>query len=778
MKRKIYEITGIVQGVGFRPTVFCLAEEAELGGWIKNCTGMVMLALEGNEIEIDNFISTLKNKIPKQAKIDSIIETHEEECPAKSKFKINESEVSKKSKIAIPADLAMCDDCRSEILDKNNRRYLYPFTTCINCGPRYTVVNSMPYDRCRTTLNDFPLCQDCLEEYTDPKNRRFHAESTACPKCGPKLFCTNSEGKTIQNLNVISEFKKQIKKGKIIAVRGIGGFLLTTDAKNRSAIIELRKRKNRPSKPFAVMAKDIETAKKYCIISDEAEKLLCSASSPIIILQLKKESESLLPIDLISPDSMTIGMMIPYSPLHMLLFDEETELLIMTSGNKSGEPICIKNDEAFKKLNGIADEYLCHNREINLRNDDSIFAEQTGVMQIWRRARGFAPNAIKISSTFKKNILAMGSELKNSIALGYDNEVIMSPHIGDLSTPEAIDGMKQVAYCLPEFLNKKPEIIAVDLHPDMHSTRLGNAIGKELNIKTYKIQHHHAHAAACMAEHNINDAIAVVFDGTGLGTDNTIWGAEFFSVKNRCEFNRFATFEGVLLPGGDKAVTNPIRQLHARLRKAGITDFQKFKQIFSISDAECNIWNLQYDKKINAPITHSAGRLFDAFSVLIGASPKNITYEGQAAIRLESEAEKYIKVQNYKEFTDSFYTIIKDNGLYTVSWDNMFKIVYKIADKLNLETSSALRSKFAYYFHEAVSDSIVDILSKVQKNAVTNNVVLSGGVFMNRILTSLTCEKIKEQTKLTPFIHINTPPNDGSISLGQSVIANAILKVC
>jgi len=707
-------------------------------------------------------------------KIDSIIEVNVEDCEIKSEFKIEESDLSEKAKITIPADLAMCDECRSEVLDKNNRRYLYPFTTCINCGPRYTVVNSMPYDRCRTTLNEFPLCQDCLSEYTDPRNRRFHAESTACPKCGPKLFWANSKGETVNDLNVIEEFKKQIKNGKIIAVRGIGGFLLTADANNRGAVTQLRKRKNRPSKPFAVMAKDIETAKKYCSLSHKAEKLLSSASSPIIILPLKKERASLLPTDLISPDSMTIGMMIPYSPLHILLFDNEIEFLIMTSGNKSGEPICIKNKEAFERLNGIADGYICHDREINLRNDDSLFSEQKEVMQIWRRARGFAPNAIKTSSKFNKNVLAMGSELKNTIALGYDNEVIMSPHIGDLSTPEAIDGMKQVAYCLPEFLNKKPEIIAVDLHPDMHSTRLGTSIAKELNIKSYKIQHHHAHAAACMAEHSLNDAVAVVFDGTGLGTDNTIWGAEFFNVKNQCIFDRFATFEGVLLPGGDKAVTNPIRQLHSRLRNAEITNFNKFKQVFSISDTECSIWNLQYDKKINTQTTHAAGRLFDAFSVLIGASPKTITYEGQAAIRLESEAEKCINPLNDKYFIKSFYTIIENNGFYTVSWDNMFKIVYEIAEQFNLKTSSALRSKFAYYFHEAVANSIVEIISRFEQSTHSTNVVLSGGVFMNKILTSLTCAKIKEQTKFKPFIHINTPPNDGSISLGQSIIANAI----
>ena len=393
--RKTYEIEGIVQGVGFRPAVYRLVINSGLGGWIRNCSGKVLLAIEGEDEKIDVFIASLPAKLPLQTRINKMRIAGCESISAVSKFRILESERDSDFKVSIPADLAMCPDCEKEITDPLNRRYRYPFTTCVNCGPRYTVVNSMPYDRCRTTLSKFPLCSDCKKEYTDPKNRRFHAESTACPVCGPKLFLTNPNGNEIKCSDPLDRTIGEIVKGKIAAVRGIGGFLLAVDAFNRNAVTCLRERKKRPHKPFAVMAGNMDVIRKYCMVSNIELEALKSVSAPIVILDILKNNDN-LPMDLLSPDTDTLGVMLPYSPLHKLLFYETgLELLVMTSGNRGGEPICIKNEEAFERLNNIADYILCHNREINLRNDDSLCTVQNGSMQIWRRARGFAPEPMK-----------------------------------------------------------------------------------------------------------------------------------------------------------------------------------------------------------------------------------------------------------------------------------------------------------------------------------------------------------------------------------------------
>ena len=794
MKRRIYNIEGVIQGVGFRPTLYCYAVDHDLGGWIRNCSGKVELAIEGTIEELEYFMEKLNLNLPHQARIDSLKLVIEEEIIGKTKFLILESEKGSESKISIPADLAMCKDCENEILNPKDRRFGYPFTTCINCGPRYTVVNSMPYDRCRTTLVSFPLCSECEKEYNNPRNRRFHAESTACSVCGPKLWIADCEGKTVNEMNPIDYTVEELNNGKIAAIRGIGGYLLAVDAFSNSALNELRKRKNRPDKPFAVMVRDLNIAEKYCLISQKERKALESSAAPIVILDIKNNTVSVdhkqgtknvhsLPMHLLSPDTDTLGVMLPYTPLHKLLFhNSDFEFLVMTSGNRGGEPICIENEEAFERLNGIADFFLCHNREINLRNDDSLCILQGSEMQIWRRARGYAPDLIRLNIDSNQSVLAMGAELKNTICVLTDNEAVISPHIGDLESPEAVDALIQVVNCFPEFLNKTPDLIAVDNHPDMHSTKIGKKKADNNNISLVEVQHHFAHAASCMAENNLTEALALVLDGTGLGNDGNIWGAELLYCKlskiddldnsnntvdgsQQQRYTRIASFTPAPLPGGDAAVYHPIRQLIARLILSGIIPDKDFLKVYNISESEYKIWKMQIDQKINTPITHAAGRLFDAFSSLLKIAPDKITYEGQGAIRLEAYA-KRVNLDRFKYRKINIKTYIKDDMLF-VDWNNVFAEMYKNKVwKLNVKD----KEECALTFHYIVAEAAVEMVKFGLKREKIKNICLSGGVFMNRILTSILNKQL-EDAGLKVFQHKKVPPNDGGISLGQSVIA-------
>lgn len=762
--RFVYEIEGTVQGVGFRPAIYCLAKELELGGWIKNCSSKVQLALEGDKVKVAELINLLRTKLPKQAKINKIILVEKILINQQSLFRILDSSESDIFKISIPADLAMCHECENEILDSKNRRYKYPFTTCVNCGPRYTVVNSMPYDRCRTTLAPFKLCQECEREYTDPSDRRFHAESIACPICGPKLFLTDHNGETLKCSNPLEKAAEAIMQGKIVAIRGIGGFLLAVDALNPVALEVLRTKKKRPHKPFALMAKSLDVIKKYCVVNAEAEKLLSSSVSPIVILEYKKDKKYPLSLELISPDTETLGFMLPYSPLHRILFEEiASDILVMTSGNRGGEPICIKNEEAFVRLKGIADFFLCHDREINLRNDDSIWTFQQEHPQMWRRARGHAPDPIIVKGKTEKTILAMGPELKNTIALYFDSEIVISPHIGDLETPEALDSFENVAESLPKFYRKNPEIIAVDLHPDMHSTRLGEKISRQLNIPLIRVQHHHAHAVSCMAEHDFDEGLAVVFDGTGLGTDGNIWGAEVLHVVGD-KFTRVATFMPSRLLGGDEAVRCPSRQLVARCFDAKIEITDELLKKYQITEKDFKIWKLQYEKQINTSLSHAAGRLFDSVSALLQVCPKHITYEGQGAICLEGIAKKISSQFNPSEIFP-YKTIEKDN-IFFIDWNEMFDyLVKKIHHEFHIEPSL-----LAMRFHVTIADAALKMIEFALSKVSTRNLVLSGGVFMNKILSNLLISKLRNKG-LQPKIHQIVPPNDGGVSFGQAIIA-------
>ena len=764
MIRRTYSISGTVQGVGFRPTLYRLARKARLGGWIQNRSGTVLLTLEGLPTSIDTFISELPSKLPTHATITDLQKTDEETLIAEAyptPFYIRESGFDDKRSISIPADLAMCTDCRQEISDPHNRRYRYPFTTCTNCGPRYTVVHGMPYDRSRTTLNAFPLCDACQAEYHDPTNRRFHAESMACPDCGPTVSFEPTS-----SLPPIAAARKRLAEGGILAIRGIGGYHLAADATNAEALTALRQRKHRPAKPFAVMARDLEAVRRVCHLSDEAAALLEAPEAPIVILDLLPRPTAHVPLSTahISPDTQTLGVMLPTSPLHHLLFEQpegdtttSLEFLVMTSGNKASEPICITNDEARARLNSIADALLLHNREINLRNDDSLVAQQMHGMQLWRRARGYAPSPIKFNRNLPRSVLAMGAELKNGIAFAVDQSVTLSPHIGDLSTPEARDAHERVSKELPHFLGGRPACIAVDLHPDMYCTRHGERLARELRIPIVRVQHHHAHAASCLAENGKDSGMALVFDGTGLGTDGNIWGAELLYVE-RNRFTRLATFAATPLPGGDMAAEQPIRQLVARWHAAGISPSPELLSRCGITQEQHTVWTQQCSQNINAPLTHSAGRLFDAFSALLGYAPTKTTYEGQAPIRLETAA------RHGRELPPLPYDRIKHGDMLSIDWSPAFR------ELSNRHAEVWQNDDTARQVHDTIANAAIDMVAYGAEQTSEKTIALSGGVFMNGLLCSLLIPKL-DALGIKTLTHCEVPPNDGGIALGQSLIA-------
>lgn len=771
--RATYDIFGIVQGVGFRPSVYRVARAEGLSGWVQNRSGCVRLCLVGDGRAVNGFIRRMETIAPRQARVDRVerIESHAvQDDEFGGAFQIVESTGTDALDVTMPSDLAICADCQHEIQDPRARRYNYAFTTCTNCGPRYTVVDAMPYDRERTTMVDFPLCEACRREYEDPENRRFHAESLACPTCGPELTLLTDTGDLVEG-DPMAHVRQRIAAGDIVAVKGIGGFLLTCDAHNQRTLERLRAAKTRPAKPFAVMARDVAAARTYCSIDAETEQILCSPEAPIVLLPQRARLSGGAS-DLLAPDVDTLGVMLPTSPLHFMLFGDPADrngvsfdLLVMTSGNRGGEPICTTNEEALERLAGMADCFLIHNRRINLRNDDSLVAYHGGAPQVWRRARGYAPNAIRVAAPIDPCVLAMGAELKSTVALGMGHDVVLSPHIGDLETPEAIDGFDQIVECLPEFLRRDPRAIAVDLHPDMHSSRRGRAIASERGLSICDVQHHHAHAAACLGEHGREEGLALVFDGTGLGTDGTIWGAELLEVQSG-RFRRLATFAGVPLPGGDAAVKKPGRQAAARLLAAGVTVDDAMRRRLALDAEELAVLQHQCTKGINAPITHAAGRLFDAFSALLGLPPLRISYEGQAAIICETVAGRCVEGTRGKVVP---FALSEENGMLSVDWADAFRMM------ADTGYGCGEGDVWALAFHEAVAAAAMAMVEYGFAHSPFRSVALSGGVFMNRRLTRPVAAGLNE-LGAEALIHRTVPPNDGGISFGQAIIAGAQSK--
>ncbi len=754
--RKFIEVKGIVQGVGFRPFVYKLAKLNNLFGWVNNTSKGVFIDIEGDENNINNFINELKDNAPPLSRITSI-NINNMELLGYENFIIKESINNLNATTYISPDYSTCSECKNEIFDKNNRRYRYPFTNCTNCGPRFSIIKSLPYDRVSTTMNYFEMCDNCKQEYTSPDNRRFHAQPNACPKCGPSVYIIDKHRNKIQCDDYFIKAINLLKEGNIFAIKGIGGFNLVCNSKNEQAIKTLRERKNRPRKPLAVMMKDIETVKKYCVLDNLQEEVLKSNKRPIVLLY--KKGENIFPQNL-SPNNKKVGVMLPYTPLHYLLFDDELDSLVMTSANISGEPIIYKNDDAIKKLNNIVDYFFMHNRDIYISIDDSVSNITLGKERVIRNGRGYFPYTLNINTV--SNILALGSELKNSISLSNKNDIFISQYIGDLKNTETIDSFEKTIKHFRKIYDVTPEVLVYDKHPsfEYRNIDLKNILNINKDIKIIEVQHHHSHIVSCMAENNINEkVIGIAFDGTGYGEDKNIWGGEFL-ICTKSNFKRIGHLDEFYLPGGDKAIKEPWRIGISLIYKIFNDEFNNFVPN-NLKDKKYNIIRNMIDKKINCPRTSSMGRLFDGVSSILGLIDE-ITFEGEAAITLENICDE-------KEGESYKFEIKKDEEKFILDFNKIIKgIIYDIYKKVNINI-------IARKFHNTIIKSTIEMTLYIREKTNINTVVISGGVFQNEILFEGVVKGL-EKYKFKVLTNKIIPCNDSGVSLGQLIIANELLK--
>lgn len=742
--RKKIIVQGIVQGVGFRPFIYNLAESFNINGFVSNTSQGVMIEAESELSIIDSFIDDINAKSPPLAVITNVNST-EIQVQNSSDFVIKKSDGGDFRSTLISPDIAVCDDCLEELFDLNDRRYLYPFINCTNCGPRYTIINNIPYDRPYTSMKNFKMCPDCQAEYDDPSNRRFHAQPNACPKCGPQIKLFDSNKNNLNTDEIIATACELLKQGSIIAIKGLGGFHLAVDSNNNNAVLKLRKLKGRDEKPFALMVKNISKVEKYCQLNNSEAEVLKSISSPIVLLKRISNTDI---AESVAPGNDHLGIMLPYTPLHHILFDKLDIPLVMTSANLSEEPICIDNDEAFNRLNGIADYFLIHDRDIYLRSDDSVGIDLNNKFRFIRRSRGIAPQPVFVNSK-GPTILAIGGELKNTVCLLKDDKAILSQHIGDLENVEAYNFFKLTIDHLQRIFNAKPELIVHDLHPSYFSTQWAK---EQSDIKLLPVQHHHAHMAACMVENQLSSpVIGIIMDGTGYGTDRTIWGGEIL-VGDFKDFDRFAHFEKMKLPGGDAAIKSPWRTAVSYLHKTypdGLPDLPFLKD----HDIEPIIEII--NKNINSPHTSSCGRLFDAIAAMSGGK-QIIKYEAQAAIEFMQSFDSI----NVRPF--SFVIDQKDNHREIMLQPIIRSVVRSIQN-------GELFSKISNRFHATLSQIFIEIAKDARSETGINDIVLSGGVFQNMILFEHTIFAL-EKAYFKVYTHSQVPTNDGGISLGQAMI--------
>jgi len=748
-------IKGIVQGVGFRPFVYNLAKEYNLLGYVLNDTTGVSIEVEGEKSAVSEFTEKVRNEPPPLAVIFDM-QSQPADPLGYEDFVIRESEGQKEKFVPISPEIATCEDCLEEILNPSDRRYRYPFTNCTNCGPRFTIVKDIPYDRKFTTMAPFIMCEKCQREYDDPEDRRFHAQPNGCPVCGPELCLLTDNGVEIEVDDVLTEVCELIKDGKIVAIKGLGGYHLACDALNESAVSRLRSRKYREYKPFAIMVKDVETAKQICHVSEEEEQILQGRLRPIMLLNKRPEC----PVaEDVAPGQKYHGLMLPYTPLHHLLIADSGLILVMTSGNISSEPIVYHDDEAQKRLKAIADFHLVHNREIYIRTDDSVTRVWQGEEVVLRRSRGYAPFPTLMSFPFEEQILACGPELKNTFCLTRGNFAFMSHHIGDLENLETLTSFEEGIEHFKRIFNIEPTVVAYDLHPEYLATKYALALG---DIRKIGVQHHHAHIVSCMGDNDIQgEIIGVSLDGTGYGTDGKIWGGEFL-VCDYGEFKRVAHLEYTPLPGGEQAIKEPWRMAASFLYKIYGDNMHDLDIDFvrSLDGIKWPAVKQMIDKGINSPMTSSMGRLFDAVSALIGVR-KEVYYEGQAAIELEMAA-------GGDERSYSFE--FQDNGDL-----NVILLEPSIRGVVSDLTAGVGAEVISARFHNTVAEMILTVCLKIQKSAGMKRVALSGGVFQNSLLLEKTFSFL-EQAGFEVYTQHRVPSNDGGIALGQAIIANELIK--
>jgi hydrogenase maturation protein HypF len=749
-ERRRVMVQGLVQGVGFRPFVYRLAQELALGGWVVNSSQGVMIEVEAIPVQLDAFLTRLQNELPPHAAIHHL-DWQSISLVGEGHFEIRHSDhTGSKTALVLP-DLATCPECLNEIFDPTNRRYRYPFTNCTHCGPRFTIIQGLPYDRPNTTMREFEMCDECRAEYENPLDRRFHAQPNACPKCGPQLALWDKTGTTLAVRDeALLATAEAIRQGKVVAIKGIGGFHLMVDARNDEAVTLLRSRKHRDEKPLAVMYPSLQQIKADCDVSELEESLLTSSEAPIVLL--KRTGGNIAPN--VAPGNPYLGVMLPYTPLHHLLMHELGFPVVATSGNFSGEPICIDEWEALKRLSTIADLFLVHNRPIERHVDDSIVRVAAGRELVLRRARGYSPLPVELPQPVP-TIIAAGSHLKNTAAVGSGNRAFISQHIGDMDTVQAYEAYQRVIDDFQQLYELHPKAVACDLHPDYRSTRYAESLG----LPVVHVQHHYAHVLSCMAENHLEaPVLGVSWDGTGYGTDGTIWGGEFLLTNER-SFERAAHLMPFRLPGGDQAVKEPRRSALGLLYAVYGDDIPPDLppvQTFSLS--ELHLLKSALRKGLNAPVTSSAGRLFDAVAALIGLRQR-VNFEGQAAMDLEFIQDGRI--------SDKCYPIaVTDITSESVSGGRILDLkptVRAIVDDLHAGVGLG---EIAATFHNTLAEMIVVIAQTVGEKQV----VLTGGCFQNKTLLEHTIERLLEEG-FHPYWHRMIPPNDGGIALGQIMAA-------
>jgi hydrogenase maturation protein HypF len=744
-------IQGAVQGVGFRPFVFRLAAEMGLAGWVLNSAQGVFLEIEGDKPSLDSFLLRLQNEKPPQARIWSL-EFSFLRPVGYERFEIRRSEDGGEKTASVLPEIAACQDCLSEILDPEDRHFLYPFTNCTNCGPRFTIIRELPYDRANTSMAAFLMCEDCRREYENPRDRRFHAQPTACPACGPALELRDERGESLaKGKAALLKAAQAVREGRILALKGLGGFLLMVDARSEEAVKRLRERKLREEKPFALLMASLEQVKEHCQVSPLEERLLLSPESPILLLARREES-AIAPA--VAPGNPNLGVMLPYSPLHHLLMREAGFPVVATSGNRTDEPIVTDEKEALERLKGIADLFLVHNRPILRHCDDSVVRILLGREMVMRRARGYAPLPIHVKKRLPA-ILAVGAHLKNTIALSSGERVIISQHIGDLETPQAYRAFLAAVEDLQRLYDIKPEAAACDMHPDYLSSKYARSLGLPL----VEVQHHHAHLASCLAENEVEGpALGICWDGTGYGPDGSLWGSEFL-IGDYAGCERAAHFLPLALPGGEKAIREPKRialsMLYSLFGKVALErDDLEAVRNFTGAQREALLQMLQ--KGINSPLSCGIGRLFDGAAALIGLRQK-ATFEGQPAMELEFIADG--------QETSSYPFEIMEGKPLAADWR---PIISAIIDDLNHGLPKEI---IARRFHNSLIEAAVEIASRLQ----IAKIVLSGGVFQNRILAEGIFQRLTERG-FEVHLHQRVPPNDGGISLGQAMAAAAQLE--
>lgn len=769
-------VRGTVQGVGFRPTVWKLAQYHQLTGTVRNDTEGVLIEVQGASNALNLFVAELQTSPPPLSRIESLDVTPLTDTATFSDFRILTS-ASGQNDTRISADAAVCRECRTECLAPTERRYLYPFTNCTHCGPRLTIVNRVPYDRSTTTMASFPMCEDCRAEYENPADRRFHAQPIACHTCGPRIWLEENSQVIVEAQNtqkILNAAVSVLREGKILAIRGLGGFHLAVDAENEKAVLRLRERKHRYAKPLALMVSDVDQVEKFCHVSEVERDSLMSPEAPIVLLEKRLDNVSGRLAEAIAPDSMLLGFMLAYSPLHLLLCQFFGRPLVMTSGNLSGQPQIVDLNEAREKLTGIADAMLMHNRDIANRVDDSVVRQIGGKMCVMRRARGFAPQPIPLPPGLEKatDILAFGGELKSTFCLIKDGHATLSQHQGDLEDPDTFDDFEHNLSLYLSQYQQQPTLLACDRHPEYLSTKLCLSESEKQQLQQVSVQHHHAHIASCLADNacpvNMPNVMGIALDGLGFGGDDTLWGAEWLLTNYRT-YTRLASFDAVPMPGGAMAIKEPWRNLFAALHQnlgweETLREFGHLDVIKHLGNKPVQSLLMMLQKNLNAPKASSCGRLFDAVAASLGLAIDKAHFEGQGAVALEMLVSRSKLNQDFLRSHGYPFEIREDGHLLRLSTRPMWRAL--LSDLSNHCPSSHI----AYRFHLGLAQAITQMTVRLSLAHGFEQVAISGGCAQNRVLVEL-MQQLLETEGFRVLTQSKVPANDGGLSLGQAVVA-------